>query len=71
MFIKGKQITMTCGRCFKTFDNLAWFFGNSIIYNHVLLCRECFKFAFKMLSEKQKLEWSFYKNKKENNNAVK
>lgn len=62
--IKGKTIAMICSRCIEEKNTLAWYYGVGM-YNNSLLCRPCFKFVFNSLSEEQKLEWSFYKQKKE------
>ena len=62
--IKGKTIAMICSRCIEEKNTLAWYYGVGM-YNNSLLCRPCFKFVFNNLSEEQKLEWSFYKQKKE------
>jgi late competence protein required for DNA uptake (superfamily II DNA/RNA helicase) len=65
----GKTVVMICNRCMKEYKTLAWYHGEGL-YNNSLLCRECFKFVFNNLSEQQKLEWSFYKQKKETINAI-
>jgi len=66
--IKGKPIAMTCSRCIKEHKTLAWYHGTGM-YNNSMLCRLCFKTVFNSLTESQKLEWSFYKQKQigENN----
>jgi late competence protein required for DNA uptake (superfamily II DNA/RNA helicase) len=64
--IKGNTIAMTCSRCIQEHKTLAWYYGIGL-YNNSLLCRDCFKFVFNNLTEEQKLEWGFYKNKERNN----
>jgi late competence protein required for DNA uptake (superfamily II DNA/RNA helicase) len=64
--IKGNTIAMTCSRCIREHNTLAWYYGVGL-YNNSLLCRDCFKFVFNNLTEQQKLEWGFYKNKERNN----
>ena len=45
-----KRLTMTCAKCMKDKDKLAWFFGNTTLYNESLLCRICFKESFNKLT---------------------
>ena len=62
---KAKKLAFMCAKCFNTkVDKLAWFFGNSLLWNESLLCRTCFSESFNKLTEKQRKEWTFYANKK-------
>ena len=59
-----KKLAFMCARCFTTqVDKLAWFVGKTL-FNESLLCRTCWQSQFKLLTEKEKQEYSFYaKNK--------
>jgi len=61
--IRTKILAYVCAKCFTTkADKLAWFMGNTL-FNESLLCRTCWQSQFKLLTEKQKQEYSFYGNK--------
>jgi len=61
--IRTKILAYMCAKCFTTkADKLAWFMGNTL-FNESLLCRTCWQSQFKLLTEKQKQEYSFYGNK--------
>lgn len=57
---RKKLLTMTCAKCLKEHDTLAWFQSTSSMYNDSALCRKCFKEQFNKLSETEKGQWGFY-----------
>ena len=61
---RNKILAYICAKCFTTkADKLAWFVGKTL-FNESLLCRTCWQSQFKLLTEKEKQEYSFYaKNK--------
>lgn len=66
LFGKKKILTMTCARCMKVQDKLAWFVSKNSMYNESALCRICFKQQFNQLSEAEKGQWAFYDNNNPN-----
>ena len=61
---KIKKLAFICAKCFNDkADKLAWFEGNTL-FNESLLCRTCWKGQFKLLTERERKEWSFYVPKK-------